>query len=573
MPKDLPQAVAHRVINGGCKTPKRIAKQIGYLARKLSPSTSKGDVGEGSKSAVKLRLSARYGEEELKHADIDKFAESWALQSGIYQPGQSEADSKKELTTHFAVSFPPGTPLDAAENAGLEWARILFHSGRFGAEWDYVTAFHTDREHPHTHIVVNRRGFPPENSRASTMGKWLKIAHRYEPDKALAAQNGKEFGINYKILRDVQVEAAAKFGIFLEATSRKDRGLDSPSLTHGQYRQQQKLGVGEVKEHWGYIPEEVFGDLLSENPSRSSPQGSSTAGQSDAQQGGGSSGGAASSRDLQVDQRSGAAMRQEGIAAGEPMDEDVEPGQEQMQERHDGLFRPELREGEEIQRISETLKSRSATDTSGQSGAQNVESGSGPVHPRGMAIDPDRRQAAERERRARAVEHRNRSADEPPSRRKTPDGVESQAIDPRRKLAAAYQRMERAAEQRNRDANEGPARRKTPGHGVLENIAEPGGGGDVRATAAGRRSPRGKPRNQDVERIIETRAQKARREQMEAERSTAPPHGMELRNTPSRQARAQRDQRSQVEHDQDGNTRPGKQRSARGRRSNRRSSR
>jgi len=282
MPEELPQAVVHRVINGGCKTPKRIARQIKYLAR-INPNL-KDDAPEDSEPAVKLRLSARYGEDELDHEDIDKFSDSWALQSGIYLPGQSEADSNKELTTHLAVSFPPGTPIEAAEKAGLEWANILFHSGRFGAEWDYITAFHTDREHPHTHVVVNRRGFPPESFRVSAMGKWLKIAHRYEPDKVLAAENGKEFGINYRILRDVQVEAAAKFGIGLEATSRKERGLDTPSLTHGQYRQQQKDGLGEVMEHRGHIRERVFGDLLDGNALRMPPKAQGAARRAGAQQ-------------------------------------------------------------------------------------------------------------------------------------------------------------------------------------------------------------------------------------------------------------------------------------------------
>ncbi|MCJ9719966.1 relaxase/mobilization nuclease domain-containing protein [Agrobacterium sp. SHOUNA12C] len=566
MQEALSQAVAHRVINGGCKTPKRIAKQIKYLARIGLNFSSKDGAEEDSKPAVKLRLSARYGEAELKPKDIDRFSHSWALQSGIYQPGQSEADSKKELTTHFAVSFPPGTPLDAAEKAGLEWARILFYSGRFGAEWDYFTAFHTDREHPHTHIVVNRRAFPPENSHVSAMGKWLKIAHRYEPDETLAAEKGKEFGINYKILRDMQVEAAAKFGILLEATSRKERGLDSPSLTHGQYRQQQKIGLGEVNEHWGYIPEETFGDLLDENASGSSPHGSGAADQAGTQQSGGSSSGPVLPRDTAVDQRRSAAMRELGIQADEPMSEDVEMSREMAVDQP---------------RWDEIVQKSDANETAEQAGTQqNAGTSSDPVLLQNTAVDPHRSHDAMLQRSAQIGEERDRSATEEPSLRKTPGGVElrNPAVDLDRGLAATQERRVQADKEHDRRVNEGPSRRKTPHHGVLDGLAESG-----RSKAkddniqedgvAGRAAQQVKRRGNDPERIIETRAQKARQEQMEAEQSTASPHGMRLRNTPARQAQARSDRQGPVERNQAGNTRQGKQRGARGRRSNRRSSR
>jgi type IV secretion system T-DNA border endonuclease VirD2 len=512
MAGELPQAVTHRVINGGCKTPKRVAAQLGYLARLTGNFKVKDGEKDDSKPdpAVKLRLSARYGEEELKPQDIKKIADSWALQSGIYQPGQSEADSKKELTTHLAISFPPGTPIDAAEQAGLGWARILFHSGRFGAEWDYVTAFHTDRKHPHMHVVVNRRAFPPENSHGSAMGKWLKIAHRYEPDKERAAENGKEFGINYKILRDVAVEASAKFGIFLEATSRQERGLDSPSLTHGQYRQQQKIGAGEVKEHFGYIPESAFGDVL---------------------------------------------------------------------EGHPG-YMPK-REFGDVPDGNASGPSPQAQGAAGQAGGQqDGGSSSDPSVLPTTAVDKHRRDAAIDVRRMQADVENDERENEEPSRRKTPGGVidigpETAVEQPQRPNEGEEERTTQAQKQRElREANElasGPNRRKTPQHGVLEGLAEPGNSkakdDDGQENVANRRGSRGKRRDHDPERIIETRAQKARREQREADQSSAvPPQGMKLRDTRARQERAQRNQQAPAERNQDGNTRPGKQRRGRGRR-------
>lgn len=563
MPEELPQAVVHRVINGGCKTPKRIAKQIKYLAR-INPN-SKDDAQEDSEPAVKLRLSARYGEDELNHKDIDKFSDSWALQSGIYLPGQKEADSKKELTTHLAVSFPPGTPLDAAEKAGLEWANILFHSGRFGAEWDYITAFHTDRAHPHMHVVVNRRGFPPENSGVSAMGKWLKIAHRYEPDKMLAAENGKEFGINYTILRDVQVEAAAKFGIRLEATSRKERGLDTPSLTHGQYRQQQKDGLGEVVEHRGHIRERAFGGLLDEKVFRLPPEVQGAVGQAGGEHSDGSSGGPTPERDSFVSPGGKAATQEPGTAADEPIggiERSSEAAVDQPGHDADGVH--------------------AANEKTWQASSQpNEEPDRGPLPRQSAAIEPKPEHAAmQQQRRKRAEEQRDREANEGPRLRKTPGGVELQnpAVDSDRHLAATQERRERTAEQRAHNGNDGPSRRKTPRHGILENSPEPGNRAKDEAhqrnSAATQARPKGERPNGDLGPTIAPRAQEVRQGRAEANQSspTLPFDRIPSRDTEARKNGTQRDRQGPAALDHDGNTRPGIRRGRR-RRSNHRRSR
>ncbi|MCF3931809.1 relaxase/mobilization nuclease domain-containing protein, partial [Acuticoccus sp. M5D2P5] len=77
----------------------------------------------------------------------------------------------------------------AAERAGRAWAEEMFGSGAYGGDsFDYYTAFHTDRDHPHIHVVVHRRGL--DN------GTWLKVSKRsafnYQAMRGLAVTVGQD---------------------------------------------------------------------------------------------------------------------------------------------------------------------------------------------------------------------------------------------------------------------------------------------------------------------------------------------------------------------------------------------
>ncbi|RWB08507.1 MAG: endonuclease, partial [Mesorhizobium sp.] len=52
---------------------------------------------------------------------LHEMARSWAEQTGNYQPGQPEAESNQDLTTHIIVSFPRGTDTNNAHAAGRAW--------------------------------------------------------------------------------------------------------------------------------------------------------------------------------------------------------------------------------------------------------------------------------------------------------------------------------------------------------------------------------------------------------------------------------------------------------------------
>lgn len=187
-----PQAMVKVIKNGGTVNARGMRDQMSYLEKD-------GD-------AI-LERSERYFGTELDTDFQEDLIEAWGL------AGETKTNSDK--TTHFVVSFPRDTEHGAAYRAGRAWAEELFASGTYGDVFDYYTAFHTDRAHPHIHVVVNRRGL--EN------GDWLKVSRRSQ--------------LNYDEFRAVQVEVAAREGIILGASPRLARGLSDRPIPDAEIRQ------------------------------------------------------------------------------------------------------------------------------------------------------------------------------------------------------------------------------------------------------------------------------------------------------------------------------------------------
>lgn len=233
-----PQAIVHIPRKGGCKSMKRICNQLCYL-----------DQDED----VVLELSERHGGAQMSRAEYEDWARLWAEQTGHYFNGESLYDGEQDLTTHIIVSFPPGTDKRAAYKAGRAWAEDVFGSGRNGGEWDYITAFHTNKPHPHVHVIVNRRSL-------AERGEWLAISHR------------NRF-LNYDTLREALADAAWNQGIELDATSREQRGLEGRGPTTAEYRRQARI---ELRNHFNEDPDiyevardgqqEVFPELTGLRP-------------------------------------------------------------------------------------------------------------------------------------------------------------------------------------------------------------------------------------------------------------------------------------------------------------------
>jgi len=225
------------VENGGRHTPTELCSQWEYLCRK---------------GKLELKRSKRYGEAVVPHDQLPDWARDWLEQTGRYYRGQQDEDSDQQLTTHLVVPFPrPATGLRgedynryyiaAAEHIAREWASEMFDSRNHGGRWDYVTAFHTDRPHPHLHVVVNRESFPDlQDPERTTL---LSIS----PENEL---------INCNRMRDILVQVTNRLNeewqrqrdpranlIQLEASSRAERGIPGRSLTTAQYRQQRRVGA------------------------------------------------------------------------------------------------------------------------------------------------------------------------------------------------------------------------------------------------------------------------------------------------------------------------------------------
>ncbi|PAP97563.1 MAG: endonuclease [Mesorhizobium sp.] len=200
-----PQAIIRIVPRGGARTASQIRNQLNYLSR------------EGT---IDLLRSSRHQGVVVPYDSLHEMARSWAEQTGNYQSGQPEAESNQDLTTHIIVSFPRGTDTNNAHAAGRAWVENIFGSGRQGGTFDYITAFHVDRQHPHLHVVVNRR---------AVEGHWLKISRRHPHH-------------NYNHMRAALVDAAYDHGIELDATSRAERGIMERPITYAEFRRRERAG-------------------------------------------------------------------------------------------------------------------------------------------------------------------------------------------------------------------------------------------------------------------------------------------------------------------------------------------
>jgi len=195
-----PQAIVKVVPRGGTVNAHQIRRQIGYITRD---------------GAIPFRRSDRYLDAAPAGiGEFDRISVEWARHAARY-PLRNRADgTPRDLTTHIVVSLPRNTPHQIAEETMREYSYEMFGSGRNGGQWDYFTAFHTDREHPHLHIVVNRM---------SHEGRWLKISRR-DPF------------MNYDNMRAVMSDVAHSRGLNLDSTSRAERGIIERPVTFAEYR-------------------------------------------------------------------------------------------------------------------------------------------------------------------------------------------------------------------------------------------------------------------------------------------------------------------------------------------------
>jgi type IV secretion system T-DNA border endonuclease VirD2 len=134
------------------------------------------------------------GKAKLEAGDIkdltERFAKRW---NAGFKP-------KLGQTTHMLMSFPIGTRGEDVRDIATDVAERFFQTD--AGHFDYIIAVHEDRDHPHAHLVLNRR---------SQEGEFFFL--------------GRNHRFNYDEFRLAMVEEAEKYGVRLEATRRVDRGV------------------------------------------------------------------------------------------------------------------------------------------------------------------------------------------------------------------------------------------------------------------------------------------------------------------------------------------------------------
>ena len=183
-------AVIKKINRGGTHTAKDLRAQFDYLF-------SKSEAIFGN--AVAHDPNARGLAAEERREIAEAWGDDW------------RGAPKNGHTSHLLLSFPSHVAPGKARLIAEAWAFEMFQSGAHQAEeWAYVAALHTDRAHPHVHVVVNNRGLID--------GQWFYMA--------------REHAFNLDMMKTRMVEIAAEEGVFLDATSRAERGI----LSYGPSR-------------------------------------------------------------------------------------------------------------------------------------------------------------------------------------------------------------------------------------------------------------------------------------------------------------------------------------------------
>ncbi|MEM9638044.1 MAG: relaxase/mobilization nuclease domain-containing protein [Pseudomonadota bacterium] len=173
-------AVFKAIRGGGTHTKSQLMNQLDYLTTKSTHIVDSSGFLDG-----KAKLEAK----DIKDL-TERFAKRW------------DAGFKPKLgqTTHMLMSFPIGTRGEDVRDISESVAKRFFQTDE--GHFDYIIAVHEDRDHPHAHLVLNRR---------SQEGEFFFL--------------GRNHRFNYDDFRLAMVEEAEKYGVRLEATRRVDRGV------------------------------------------------------------------------------------------------------------------------------------------------------------------------------------------------------------------------------------------------------------------------------------------------------------------------------------------------------------
>lgn len=155
-------------VTGGAKSVKAAKAHFNYLSRgEFSIETDQGEQIKGS------------GRELLDDWDLD-FEATLAAAPYARTAGRQPA----KLTHHVVLSMPAGTP-----TKGLLEASRAFAREQFALKHRYALALHTDRAHPHVHLVVKAVSEQGRrlNIRKATLRGWRQEFSRHLREQGIAA--------------------------------------------------------------------------------------------------------------------------------------------------------------------------------------------------------------------------------------------------------------------------------------------------------------------------------------------------------------------------------------------------
>lgn len=196
-------AVFKRIGRGGTHDRSQLRRQMDYINKKAHYSFGYSEHLTDDRKQPKDSLDAM----------ADKWEAGW---NGTPKNGHS---------SHLLFSFPPDTAPRTVALIAEDLCERAFGGEKHFADdrWEYVAALHTDREHPHVHVIVNNRGVE--------RGSWFY----------LSADPAAPF--TYQGFRDLMVAIASDYGVQLEATTRYARGDLTYSPSSAQWRQGRAPGL------------------------------------------------------------------------------------------------------------------------------------------------------------------------------------------------------------------------------------------------------------------------------------------------------------------------------------------
>jgi type IV secretion system T-DNA border endonuclease VirD2 len=200
-------AVFKAIRGGGTQNKSQLANQLEYLTTKSTHIVDSSGFLDGK---------SKLDRGEIKDL-TERFAKRW---SAGFKP-------KLGQTTHLLMSFPIGTRGEDVRDIATDVAERFFQTD--AGHFDYIIAVHEDRDHPHAHLVLNRR---------SQEGEFFYLARNHR--------------FNYDDFRLAMVEEAEKYGVRLEATRRVDRGeVHYPPRTREVHAAKEEGRVPDERERIG----------------------------------------------------------------------------------------------------------------------------------------------------------------------------------------------------------------------------------------------------------------------------------------------------------------------------------